>query len=50
MVAMWEIWKSRNEQTFNNHHIHFMRTAELIKKNLFLWIMSRSKLCNVNWS
>ncbi|KAJ0527046.1 putative RNA-directed DNA polymerase [Helianthus annuus] len=50
MVAAWEIWKTRNDNTFNNHHTHFNRTAELIKENSYLWITSRSKFSNIDWS
>ncbi|KAM0005812.1 hypothetical protein Hdeb2414_s0197g00829881 [Helianthus debilis subsp. tardiflorus] len=45
LVTIWEIWKARNEKTFNGHHINYNQTAEIIKKNSFYWITNRSKFC-----
>ncbi|MFS8008555.1 hypothetical protein Hanom_Chr14g01274181 [Helianthus anomalus] len=41
MVIFWEIWKARNDKHFNNHNVHYNRTADIIRENSFFWITSR---------
>ncbi|KAF5820296.1 hypothetical protein HanXRQr2_Chr01g0000601 [Helianthus annuus] len=48
-VTAWEIWKARNEKTFNERQIHFNRTADSIKEIVFLFVTGRSKFCNLDW-
>ncbi|KAJ0470773.1 putative reverse transcriptase zinc-binding domain-containing protein [Helianthus annuus] len=49
-VAACEIWKARNEKTFNERQIHYERTMDIIKENSFLFICNRSKFCNLDWA
>ncbi|KAJ0589978.1 putative reverse transcriptase zinc-binding domain-containing protein [Helianthus annuus] len=49
MIAMWQIWKSRNEVVFNGRNGSVTRTVDEIKELSFLWIKERSKLKGLEW-
>ncbi|KAJ0910410.1 putative reverse transcriptase zinc-binding domain-containing protein [Helianthus annuus] len=48
-VAIWVIWRSRNEATFNGKQINREQMVNEVKHLSFLWVGSRSRLKEVSW-
>ncbi|KAK1422577.1 hypothetical protein QVD17_17860 [Tagetes erecta] len=49
MVALWSIWKMRNEVIFNNCNPSIKRLIEDIKILSFFWFKNRSKSNSLEW-
>ncbi|KAJ0837468.1 putative reverse transcriptase zinc-binding domain-containing protein [Helianthus annuus] len=48
-VALWVIWRSRNDMVFNNQPAYWVHMTTEIKQLSFLWIGSRSDLKEISW-
>ncbi|KAM0005071.1 putative reverse transcriptase zinc-binding domain-containing protein [Helianthus debilis subsp. tardiflorus] len=48
-TVCWLLWRTRNDQIFNNKHKHVQKIMGEIKALSFLWINSRSKNLKIDW-
>ncbi|KAJ0941225.1 hypothetical protein HanRHA438_Chr02g0092101 [Helianthus annuus] len=48
-VAIWVVWRSRNELVFNTKQACFAPMIEEIKHLAYLWIKSHSVLKEITW-
>ncbi|XP_022041199.1 uncharacterized protein LOC110943773 [Helianthus annuus] len=48
-VAVWVIWRSRNEVTFNGKQVNREQMVNEIKHLSYLWVGCRSRLKEVSW-
>ncbi|KAJ0880137.1 putative RNA-directed DNA polymerase [Helianthus annuus] len=49
LVAMWSLWKIRNESVFRQSVPNTTRTLDEIKAMAFLWVKNRSKMFALTW-
>ncbi|XP_021985129.1 uncharacterized protein LOC110881061 [Helianthus annuus] len=49
LVAIWSLWKLRNEVVFRNMIPNTTKTLDEIKAMAYLWIKSRSKMMSMTW-
>ncbi|KAJ0716245.1 putative reverse transcriptase zinc-binding domain-containing protein [Helianthus annuus] len=49
LVAMWSLWKLRNESVFRQSVPNTTRTLDEIKAMAFLWVKNRSKMFALTW-
>ncbi|XP_022020165.1 uncharacterized protein LOC110920250 [Helianthus annuus] len=49
LVAIWCIWKLRNETIFRQGVLNYAKTLDEIKSMAYLWIKNRSKMGTLTW-
>ncbi|MFS7949501.1 putative reverse transcriptase zinc-binding domain-containing protein [Helianthus anomalus] len=49
LVAIWNIWKSRNDALFRQLTPNWVKMLDEIKAMAYLWIKSRSKVTSLTW-
>ncbi|XP_035837051.1 uncharacterized protein LOC118484985 [Helianthus annuus] len=49
MAAVWRIWGARNLKTFEDSFVPVKKTVDLIKEDVFSWIINRTKLKALAW-
>ncbi|XP_022041740.1 uncharacterized protein LOC110944385 [Helianthus annuus] len=49
LVAVWSIWKLRNEIVFRNGVPNTTKTLDEIKSMAYLWIKNRAKMVSMSW-
>ncbi|KAJ0490856.1 putative RNA-directed DNA polymerase [Helianthus annuus] len=49
LVAIWSIWKSRNEAVFQQKSPNMTKTLDEIKAMAYLWVKNRSRSMTLTW-
>ncbi|XP_022041986.1 uncharacterized protein LOC110944640 [Helianthus annuus] len=49
LATVWRIWNARNLKVFEGQFVSTLRTVDLVKEDVYLWIAYRTKLPKLEW-